>query len=85
MQRNQCWKYRPARKVGKKMRPMRLFLSSTEDKVAAFRDLRNKQQGIEMLNPISVSLEYTFETRQQVKDMIKETRLKDGSVREKNF
>ena len=57
MQRNQCWKHSPAQKVGKNMRPMRLILSSTEDKVATFRDLRNKQQGIEMLNPISVSLE----------------------------
>ena len=66
-----------------RQRPMKLILTSRDEKAQIFRSLRNlKQCQIEEYTRISVSHDYSKEARENIRALIEEAKRKDGDEAE---
>ena len=61
-----------------KPRPLKIVLKEKRDKINIFRSLRNLKESHSTLQLISVSHDYSRQTREKINSMIEEAKKKDG-------
>ena len=61
-----------------KPRPLKIVLKEKRDKIKIFRSLRNLKEADSTLQLISVSRDYSRQTREKINSMIEEAKKKDG-------